>query len=190
VARLPVVEDPSIDPILEGLFKRMHDQGLNVPNLYMTIGNAPRMLQAWMDFTWPLRHEGVSPRSLREVVIMRVAQSKQATYVWSHHWDMAVAAGISPEQLESLGDWRSAGLFDDKQAAVLAYADEVIGGGGVTDPAFAEMRRLFSNAEIVELTLAATFYLNLAHFAKALQIELEPKYEKYAQRLPGGHRHE
>jgi alkylhydroperoxidase family enzyme len=184
VARLPVVEDPSADAILEALFTRMHEQGLNVPNLYRTIGNAPRMLKAWMDFTWPLRHEGVSPRSLRELVIMRVAQDKQAAYVWSHHWDMAVAAGITSKQLESLGDWGSAGLFDERQAAVLAYTDDVIGGRGVSDPAFADMRRLFSNAEIVELTLAATFYLNLAHFARALQIELEPKYEKYAQRLP------
>jgi alkylhydroperoxidase family enzyme len=115
---------------------------------------------------------------------MRLAQDRQAAYVWSHHWDMAVTAGITSVQLESLGHWSSAGLFDERQAAVLAYTDDVIGGRGVSDAAFDDMRRLFSNAEIVELTLAATFYLNLAHFARALQIELEPKYEEYAQRLP------
>jgi alkylhydroperoxidase family enzyme len=184
VPRLPIVQDPASDPILEALFTRITERGLDVPNLYMTIGNAPRMLQAWMDFTWPLRHEGVSPRSLRELVIMKVAQRQKAAYVWSHHWDMAVAAGISPEQLESLGDWRSDGLFDDQQAAVLAYAEEVISQDGVSNAVFADVQRLFSNPEIVELTLAATFYLNLSHFARALHIELEPKYETYARRLP------
>jgi alkylhydroperoxidase family enzyme len=182
--RLPLVEHAGEDSLLESLFTRIGDRGLNVPNLYLTIANSPRMLQAWMDFTWPLRHEAVSPRGLRELVIMRVAQAEQAPYIWAHHWDMAITAGISAEQLESLGDWRASRIFDEKQGAALAYAEEVIAGRGVSDAVFADFRRLFSNPEIIELTLAATFYMNLAHFARALQIELEPKYEEYARRLP------
>jgi alkylhydroperoxidase family enzyme len=182
--RLPLIEEAGEDTLLESLFTRIRDRGLNVPNLYRTIANSPRMLQAWMDFTWPLRHDAVSPRGLRELVIMRVAQAEQAKYIWAHHWDMAISAGISAGQLESLGDWRASGTFDEKQAAALAYAEEVIDGPGVSDTVFADIRGHFSNPEIIELTLAATFYMNLAHFARALQIELEPKYVEYARRLP------
>ncbi len=184
MARLPLVSKNSEDPVLKAIFERINARDIDVPNLYLTIANAPLMLQAWIGLTWPLRHEGVSPRSLRELVIMRVAQAEKATYVWAHHWDMAISAGISAEQLESLADWRAAGLFDETQAATLAYAEEVIGNAGVKDATFTNIRNLFSEAEIVELTLAATFYLNLAHFARALWIEPEPKYADHARRLP------
>ena len=184
MARLPVVPESTDDEVVKGVIDRIHARNVAVPNLYLTIANAPRMLQAWIDLTWPLRNEGASPRSLRELVIMCVAQAKQAPYVWAHHWDMAIAAGITAEQLDSLGNWRSAALFDQAQAAVLAYAEEVVGDSGVSDGTFDEIRKLFSPGEIVELTLAATFYMNLAHLARALQIDLEPKYAEHARRLP------
>src|SRR5256885_14842674 len=119
MSRVPLVSRSSDDPVLESIFDRIDARNVDVPNLYLTIANAPLMLQAWIGLTWPLRHEGTSPRSLRELVIMRVAQSKNATYVWAHHWDMAIAAGISPDQLESLADWRSSGLFNETQSATL-----------------------------------------------------------------------
>jgi alkylhydroperoxidase family enzyme len=184
MGRLPLVPKSSDDPVLKAIFERTNARNVDVPNLYLTIANAPLMLQGWIGLTWPLRNEGISPRSLRELVIMRVAQVENATYVWAHHWDMAVAAGITVEQLESLGKWRAGGRFDETQAATLAYTDEVIGKAGVKDETFAKIRGLFSDSEIVELTLAATFYLNLTHFARALRIEPEPKYADYARRLP------
>jgi alkylhydroperoxidase family enzyme len=170
--------------VLKPIFESINARNVDVPNLYLTIANAPLMLKGWIGLTWPLRNEGTSPRSLRELVIMRVAQVEQATYEWAHHWEMAIAAGITAEQLESIADWQSTGLFDETQSAVLAYTDEVIGNSGVTDETFADLRARFSDAEVVELTLAATFYLNLAHFARALRIEPEPKYADYARRLP------
>jgi alkylhydroperoxidase family enzyme len=184
MGRLPLVSTTSEDVVLKSIFERINSRDIDVPNLYLTIANAPIMLQAWIGLTWPLRHEGTSPRSLRELVIMRVAQVEQATYEWAHHWEMAIASGISAEQLESIAHWETSGLFDDRQSAVLAYTDEVIGDSGVKDETFAKLRELFSDGEIVELTLAATFYLNLAHFARALRIETEPKYADFARRLP------
>jgi alkylhydroperoxidase family enzyme len=184
MARLPVVPVSTENEVVKGIIESIHARNVNVPNLYLTIANAPRMLQAWIDLTWPLRNEGTSPRSLRELVIMCVAQAEQARYVWAHHWDLAISAGITAEQLESLGNWRSAELFDQTQAAVLAYAEEVVGDSGVSDGTFEQIRKLFSPGEIVELTLAATFYMNLAHLARALQIDLEPKYAEHARRLP------
>jgi len=184
VTRLPLVSpETTEDPILASIFGEIHKRGLDVPNLYQTLANAPQMLKAWVGFTWPLRHQAATPRLLRELAIMRVSQIAQAPYPWSHHWPMAVEAGLSDGQLAHMDATERANWFDDVQRATLGYTDEVV-AGDVGAGTMAEADRFFSPAEIVELTLATTFYLNLACFSKALQIPLEPEYEQYAERLP------
>jgi alkylhydroperoxidase family enzyme len=182
MSRLPLAR-PDGDPLLERLVSDIRARGLEVPNLYLTIGNAPKMLEAWMGFTWPLRGDASSPRSLRELVIMKVAHAKKANYMWAHHWPMATANGFTTAQLESLGDCRTDGLFTESEMLVLRYTAEVIGGNGVDEVTFSAMQSTFSPDEIIELTLCATFYLNLAHFALALDIDIEPSYQKYAELL-------
>jgi AhpD family alkylhydroperoxidase len=182
MGRLPLATVAG-EPQLEELVSTIHARGIDVPNLYLTLGNAPKMLKAWMGFTWPLRHDALSPRELRELVIMRVAQVTKCSYMWGHHWPMATASGLTPAQLDCLGDWKSCNLFDRTQIAVLGYTDEVIGGQGVKEAAFEQVQELFPPAEVIELTLAATFYLNLAHFALALDIDIEPEFESYARLL-------
>lgn len=183
MSRLPLAK-PSDDALLAELASRISERGLEVPNLYLTIGNAPTMLQGWMGFTWPLRHDATTPRELRELVVMRVAQITHCAYVWAHHWPMATANGITRAQLRALSDWRTSGLFSDAQRIVLAYADEVTHGDGVQEATFSELKQTYGPAEIIELTLAATFYLNLARFATALDIDIEPAYEEFASFLP------
>jgi alkylhydroperoxidase family enzyme len=46
----------------------------------------------------------------------------------------------------------------------------------VGDGAFAAVRRPFTPAEIVELTLTAGFYAGVARVLRALQVDLEPGY--------------
>jgi 4-carboxymuconolactone decarboxylase len=182
--RLALVSEMADDPTLRKIFDSIHARQIDVPNLYLTLANSPRLLQAWTGLTNPLRHDAVSPRALRELVIMRVAQLKRAPYPWAHHWPMAVEAGITEEQLEGIGAWPDS-TFDETQRAVLAYTDAVVSDTGVDAECFAGMSRRFNAEEVVELTLAATFYLNLAHLSRALDIPLEPEYERYARRLPG-----
>jgi len=90
------------------LFDVFRDAGRDVPLLYRTLGNAPAMLRAWTSLAWPLRQEAASPRGLRELLIMRVAQLTAASFEWLAHWDMAVKHGITAEQLEEFARERSA----------------------------------------------------------------------------------
>jgi AhpD family alkylhydroperoxidase len=183
MGRLPLA-NASDDALLAELESRIRERGLEVPNLYLTIGNAPAMLQGWMGFTWPLRHDATTPRELRELVIMRVAQVTRCAYMWAHHWPMATAHGITTKQLAALGEWRTNGLFSEAQGTILGYADQVIQGDGVLEATFNQLKNNYAPREIIELTLAATFYLNLARFAMALDIDIEPEYEELARLLP------
>ncbi|MEA2683710.1 MAG: hypothetical protein QOK05_2038 [Chloroflexota bacterium] len=160
----------------------MEERGLQVPNLYRTIAHSPTMLKAWMGFTWPLRYDAVSPRRIRELVIMRVAQLTGAIYEWSHHWPMALANGISEDQLNNLSTWTSATTFDAEERAALRYADAIT-EMRVTDEVFGDVRAVFSPEMIIEITLTASFYTNLARVTQALGIDLEPGFEAYADKI-------
>jgi AhpD family alkylhydroperoxidase len=67
---------------------------------------------------------------------------------------MAVQNGIGLEKLEALAEYRESPLFSDRERAALDYAGEATRSRRVSDAAFANLRKHFSEREIVELTFA------------------------------------
>ncbi|MDQ5848253.1 MAG: hypothetical protein M3544_04730, partial [Pseudomonadota bacterium] len=57
-----------------GLKKRLEDLWGTPPNLYKALGNHPKLIAAWTEFSKTLRHDTRTPRALRELVILRGAQ--------------------------------------------------------------------------------------------------------------------
>jgi alkylhydroperoxidase family enzyme len=67
------------------------------PNLYKALANHPALVAAWSEFSRTLRHDTRTPRSLRELVILRGASSdrmpglngctrKDRGTCWRKHW--------------------------------------------------------------------------------------------------------
>jgi alkylhydroperoxidase family enzyme len=184
VARLPLVSDRPADPDLAGIFADLRGQGREPSNLYRTLAHAPRMLRAWVGMAWPLRTEPSVPRSLRELMIMRAAQLTEADYEWAHHREMAVRAGVPEVKLDALAAWPSSDLFGEDERTALAYTEGII-ANDVADGVFDEVRRRFSPAEIVELTLTAGFYAGVARVLRALRVDLEPGYGEELRGMRG-----
>lgn len=174
--RLPLVPVDTDDPILSDVFERSRRAGMGPGYLYRTLAHAPRMLKAWIDMAWPLRHEPEAPRPLRELVIMRVGQLTDAKYEWAHHWKMALDCGVPEAKLRALNDWHKSDEFTVEERAALAYTDEIVENVEVSDEVFAEVSRLFSPQQVIELTLTATFYCNVVRVLHALKVDVEPGY--------------
>jgi alkylhydroperoxidase family enzyme len=181
-ARLPLVAVPSDDPRLVDLFAKAASQQGRVSNLYRTLANSPAMLGAWTGMAWPLRHEPRLERRLRELGIMRVAQRARAIYEWAHHWHLAVQFGVPEKQLRALRDWRDSPLFDERERALLAYADAIV-DIEVPDEVFDPLRQWFDDGQLVELTLSLSFYCHVSRALVALRIELEPGFDPHLEAL-------
>lgn len=177
MARIPMVSKEAEDPRLKETFDGVRRHGLEIPNLYRVLGNAPDMLKAWVDFAWSLRLDATSPRSLRELIIMRGAQLTGTDYEWAHHWPMAEAAGIAAEKLHALSDWHASSLYSKEERAVLRLVDEVNEQGGASEACTEDLRGLFSVEQTVELTLTACFYVCVARLLTSLGVDLEPEFE-------------
>lgn len=175
--RLPLIAAEEVqDPALRRVFTAAAANHGAVPDLYRALAHAPAMLDAWVAMAWPLRSEPKTPRGLRELIIMRAAQVTGALYEWSHHWSMALDAGVPREKLLALSSWESSSGFSAEERAALAYAEQVLADGHVDDDVFSGLATLFEPQEIVEITLTASFYAHVARVLLALRIQPEPEY--------------
>lgn len=81
------------------------------------------------------------------------------------------ADGISQEHLAALGAPAGNPAFTELERAALAYAESLATGNRVSDEVFEDMRRHFSEDQIVELTAAVAWEICAAKFNRALEIE-------------------
>jgi alkylhydroperoxidase family enzyme len=161
------------DPALKQMFDEVRARGVALPNLYRVIGLAPPLLRAWLDFAWPLRLQAKTPRRIRELLILRGAQVSGARYEWVHHAAMALAAGVTQAQIDVLAAWEHSALFDAREQAVLRLAEEVTRGPAASPACIEALQQYFSPAEIVELTLTASFYVCVSRFLQSMDVDLE-----------------
>ena len=153
------------------------------PNLYHCLANHPRLVAAWSDFSKALRHDTRTPRSLRELVILRGAQLMRSEYEWAQHLKMARKAGVREAQINALASWRTSPEFDPKEKAALLLA-EAVTHGRVSDEVYAEAMRHFDHHDYVELSITAAFYAMVGRMLDAMGVQLEPDFRDYAPKLP------
>jgi alkylhydroperoxidase family enzyme len=174
MTRVPMVAGDSEDPALKAMFDEVRARGIQVPNLYRVLALAPPLLRAWLDFAWPLRLHAKTSRKIRELLILRGAQVSETDYEWTHHVVMALAAGVTQAQIDALAAWEDSALFNAQEKAVIRLAEEVTRGPAASPGCIELLRqRGFSEADIVELVLSASFYVCVGRFLKSMDIELE-----------------
>jgi hypothetical protein len=65
------------------------------------------MFIAGPEMAWGLRTLASTPRTLRELMILRSAHAQDAAYQWADHTIMAMAAGVSQAQIDAIPEWQS-----------------------------------------------------------------------------------
>lgn len=170
----------SFDPVLQ---KRLEELWGQPVNLYRALGNHPALTAAWTEFANAIRHDSRTPRALRELMILRTAQIAHSEYEWAHHLRMARKAGVDEAKIASLGNWRTSKGFDAKERAALSLTEAVM-ACNVTDEVHAEVKKHFSDAEFVELSLTAGFYALVSRMLDAMRVQMDPDVRDHSPKLP------
>jgi alkylhydroperoxidase family enzyme len=170
-------------PFEPALGKRLEELWGQPPNLYKALGNHPKLVAAWTEFSKTLRYDTRTPRALRELVILRGAQLMRSEYEWAQHLPMARKAGVSEAQIRELPSWRTSSQFDAREKAALALG-EAVTQGRVSDEVHAEAMRHFDHHDYVEVALVAAFYAMVGRMLDAMGVQLEPEVRDYSPKLP------
>ena len=110
------------------------------------------------------------PRPLVHVLTMRVSRNNACSFCFDAHQAMFMLDRPSPDALQAATRSLDDPALDPPTRAVLAYADEVVHRGEVSDATFAGLRACFDDKQLVEVVWVAalTVYLNL--LARPLRI--------------------
>lgn len=95
------------------------------------------------------------------------------------------ALGLTDEEFDALqSGYMTSPLFNEREKAVLAWSEAMTLNTAKRDDAvWAELRRLFSDAEIVEVSLACAMFNMINRLNDSFRTELEP--EEYNRRQHG-----
>ena len=97
------------------------------------------------------------PSEFIELVFLRVSQINNCAFCLDMHTRDLIKKNVPIEKLALVQAWREAGeLFDDREQAALAWAESVtkVADTGVPDDDFHLAKEIFSEKELVDLTLA------------------------------------
>ena len=96
--------------------------------------------------------------SLLDLISYRASQINGCAFCLDMHSKDLRAAGETEQRIYMLDAWREAPYYSERERAALAWTEAVtkITEGHVSDEVYEEVRKQFSEEELIDLTLAVT----------------------------------
>ncbi|HLI67832.1 MAG TPA: carboxymuconolactone decarboxylase family protein [Caulobacteraceae bacterium] len=115
---------------------------------------------------------------LRELGQTRVGWATGSQFVFSQHCKSLRGLKVSEEKIAAVANWQVADCFDEKERAVMAYADGLaMQGGRVSDGVFDALKAFMDDEQIMELTYIICMYGMHAVISRALRLEYDDRDE-------------
>jgi AhpD family alkylhydroperoxidase len=94
--------------------------------------------------------------ALRNLVYLRASQMNACAFCIAMHWREAKDSGLSDDHLHGLPAWRETPWYSERERAALAWTEAVtdIAHSHVPDEVYEQARSVFTDRELVDLTLA------------------------------------
>lgn len=164
-------------PEYEETFTAVEDALGVLPNSTLTMARWPQLMTAFAELNAVVMGEGRISGVLKQMVASMVSSAAGCTYCQAHTAHVAERRGADEQKLAQLWEFESSALFSDAERAALRVAH---GAGcvpnAVTDEDMEELRRHYSDEEIVELVaVMANFgFLNRWNDTMATELERSP----------------
>jgi alkylhydroperoxidase family enzyme len=176
MARISLIEPeqhPELEPVVAKI--RSGRRG-TVINVYKLLLHSPAIAEVWLDLINAVRWKVALDGRLREIVIIRIGYLNGCSYVVNQHVPLHSAPeGLTQAECDALADWRTSGLFDERERAALAFTDASTRDVEVPDGVFKELQRHFDERQIVELTVLVGTYNMHTRMCQALKIDPQAK---------------
>ena len=174
---------PLVQPLSGGLAEdmaRLVPQGMPAPQLFLTVarneGLFRHLVQTQLIGPTGLLDRRVLRRPVRECVILRTCVATRNDYEFNLHVQtISERMGLGWDQIE---DVRRAApqpaLWSARQLAAMQLVDELV-ALEVSDATFDQARRLFDEADLIEITQLVGLYVGVA-----MQVALaKPVFDRY-----------
>jgi AhpD family alkylhydroperoxidase len=137
-----------------------------------TMVHNPGLAQAFLSFNRHLLNDSTLPVRWRELSILRVAVRRQCAYEWGQHVNLALAAGITAAEIESLAAGNEG--FGGAELAVLRATDEILSAHRLGDESWAALHLALTEAQVMDLIFVVGTYDLLAAAFESWRLQPEP----------------
>ena len=144
-------------------------------NAFRTLAHHPDLVRHVYGLLIMLSTRNKLETRLRELIIMRIGWTTGSEYEWFQHYRIATTqAGVTPEEILAVRDWRKSDLFGPADRAVLAAVDDTRERGKVSDVVWAECERhLKDPAVLIEMVVAIGNWIMISQILQSLRVPLE-----------------
>ena len=145
-------------------------------NIYKTLAHHVDLYNRWSPLgQFILNGSSISARH-REMAMLRMGWLCQSPYEWSQHARIAKAsAGMSDAEIHAIAEGPSAPAWSDIDRAVLTMADELRYDAIISDATWADLRKTYSDAQVMELLFTSAQYQLVSMALNTLGIQIEPQ---------------
>ena len=175
MARVSLIDEQN-RPELSGLMAKLRGaRGGRLLNIYRMMLHSPAVAGGWFELNQAVRFNTEVDGQSRELAVMRVAMLNGVDYLLEAHGsNYALKEGLTPAQVDALGEWNTSDLYSEQQRALLAYVDAMTLQIDVPNEVFEALRARFNERQIVEITMLIGAYNMLTRVLQALEIDPEP----------------
>ncbi len=176
LAPLPPEHTPELKEQFEMSKKRM---GF-IPNSQLIMQRKPKMVKGYTALTAAIWDpESTIPLSFKRLIAHVISRSAGCQYCMAHTAEGAHKSGLDEQKLDAVWDYQTSPLFSPAERAAL---DVAVAAGcvpnAVTDEMFTELKKYWSEEEIVEIVgvIAMFGFLNRWNDTFATPLEEEPTH--------------
>jgi 4-carboxymuconolactone decarboxylase len=140
----------------------MKVSSLGIAGPYNSMLRSPVLGQRLFDLFHYLRWETSVPIRLNEFAILIIALQWRSQVEWYAHAPLAAKAGLSADLIAELKTGKRPSNMAADEAAVYDFVTELTAAHKVSDPIYAQAKKVFSDQQIVDLTAVAGNYVMVA----------------------------
>jgi uncharacterized peroxidase-related enzyme len=176
MARVRSISSSELAPDLVRVYEEFAGSYGPFRNQVAVFAHVPAALRHLMPLLMELRTAATLPKRYLELAIVAVSQVNACDYCVAHHTPFLAVEGVSPTGADRLLDYQDHPELDEVDRLVVEYAIAATERPNrLPDAIFTRLKRHFTEAQIVELTLRVTLCGFFNKFNDALQIEEEPE---------------
>lgn len=173
--RIPPLSDEEFSPELQA--STGFAPGSRGINLVKTLARAPFAAPLFLSYA---RHflspnNGLPARE-RELLIVRVGHLCQSAYELGQHVQIALSAGLTPDELERIKQGTDAS-WNEADSALIRAADDIVADQFVSDPVWHALSRSFDEKQLIDIVMTAAQYVQLASVLNTFGVQLEPEVD-------------
>ncbi|MDZ7675480.1 MAG: carboxymuconolactone decarboxylase family protein [Acidimicrobiales bacterium] len=153
-------------------------------NILGTLAHHPELATAYHTFNGHVLFGSTLDLRTREVLVLRVAAVRGCEYEWLQHAVMAIDLGLTPSEIERIGEGPDAEELAPLDAALVRAVDELLADAEIGDATWTALAAELDQRQLMDLVFTVGAYDALAMAMQSFGIEIDDDLAAHADSVP------